>query len=51
MIFNGNNLMFSIAGLVLSAILLLRGYLGIKARKFQKELFAFKSENPNLKDT
>ena len=44
MIFNGNNLMFSIAGLVLSAILLLRGYLGIKARKFQKELLETKNK-------
>lgn len=44
MIFNGNNLMFSITGLVLSAILLLRGYLGIKARKFQKELLETKNK-------
>ena len=44
MIFNGNNLVFSIAGLVLSAILLLRGYLGIKARKFQKELLETKNK-------
>ena len=44
MIFNGNNLMFSIAGLVLSAILLLRGYLGIKARNFQKELLETKNK-------
>lgn len=36
--------MFSIAGLVLSAILLLRGYLGIKARKFQKELLETKNK-------
>ena len=36
--------MFSIAGLVLSAILLLRGYLGIKARNFQKELLETKNK-------